>query len=291
MSSLPAIHILSPSKDETLAIDRELVIENKNDDTMGACQIDPRFPDSIPLDSITIDPSLFTDAQMVMTEDLINPETIQQPPPPPPLNEPDNRKKRLRHDSKEYQRCVESVNAPAWLRAENDLRKTYWNRSKARKVLKSQYIIPDTNEELSCYNMTDLKSPYFLRIVCSFLDPKKVTFGLRGPKSKKCEFESLYLDQIVAALTAIGKGAKTKTVNVGNRGGKLKFEVVNGCLSFSQTFPTDIKKFAQKNNMGGYLIPEDCNFNLPTSELDHLLETMLDTISFVKLKKILMSND
>ena len=79
--------------------------------------------------------------------------------------------------------------------------------------------------------------------------------------------------QIVAALTAIGKGAKTKTVNVGNRGGKLKMEVNNGSLSISQTFPADIKRFAQKNNIGGYFIPEDCHFSLPSSELNHLLET------------------
>ena len=290
MSSLPPMNLVSPSEDTVEKWvnnieDRDSKIENKESGAIETDKIDPRLPplDSIPLDSINIDPSLFLDAQMVMTEDLINPGTIQQPL-LPPMNE-ENAKKRKRCDSVKKQRCAESENAPAWLRAENDLRLSFWNKSKARKVLKSQYIIPDTNEELSCFNMTDLKSPYFLRVVCNFLNPQKVTFGLRGPKMKKCEFESVYLDQIVAALTAIGKGAKTKTVNVGNRGGKLKMEVNNGSLSISQTFPADIKRFAQKNNIGGYFIPEDCHFSLPSSELNHLLETFLDTISFVKLKR------
>ena len=101
---------------------------------------------------------------------------------------------------------------------------------------------------------------------------------------KKCEFDTACLDQVVAALTSIGKGAKSKTINICNRGGKMKMESVNGLLNISRTFPADIKKFAIKHNMAGYISPDDCNFSLPSTEGEHLLEILSDTVSFVKMQ-------
>ena len=135
------------------------------------------------MDGINIDPMLFENAQRFATQDLMVPETIQ------PLSESvndQNTKKRMRCDSKENQRGVvnnsESDITPAWLRAENDLRLSFWNNSRGRKILKSRYVIPHTNEEVSCYNMTDLTSLFFMRVVCCFLNPQKIHLGLRGPK-------------------------------------------------------------------------------------------------------------
>ena len=61
-------------------------------------------------------------------------------------------------------------------------------------------------------------------------------------------------------------------------------EMANGSLHFSHTFPSDIKKFVQKNNLAAYLSPDDCHFNIPSSEIDHLLGALLDAIHFLKLK-------
>ena len=296
--SLPNLNTISPVGDDTVGRlnnnnnpsesdlipnfkEVEKLITDDTDESL-LLPLDPNTLDSI--DNI-IDPMLFENAQAFTTQDLMVPETIT------PLSESlndQNTKKRMRCDSKESQRGVgnnsESDIIPAWLRAENDLRLSFWNNSRARKISKSRYVIPDTNEEHACYTLTDLKSPFFFRVVCSFLNPQKITLGLRGPKIKKCEFDSSYLDQILSAITSISKGAKSKTVNVGNRGGKLKIDVANGTLSISQTYPADIKKFALKNNLGSYVAPDDCQFTLPSSELDYLLASLLETVSFVRMK-------
>ena len=161
---------------------------------------------------------------------------------------------------------------------------THWKNSRARRVLKTRYTIPNTDNELSCYHLADAKSPFFVRIVCSFFNPQKIVIGCRGQNIKKCEFASPQLDLVISALTSIVKGSKSKTINLGNRGEKLKMEIANGSLHFSHTFPSDIKKFVQKNNMRPYLAPDDSHFSIPSSEIDHLMESLLEGTQFLKLK-------
>ena len=173
---------------------------------------------------------------------------------------------------------------PAWLRAENALRLSYWNNSRGREVLKTCYTVPDSDNELTCFHLTDAKSVFFVRIMCSFFNPQKITIGCHGQNNKKCEFGTEVLGLVISSLTSIVKGSKSKIINLAKSGEKLKMEILNGSLHFSHTFPSDIKKFVQKNNMSAYLSPEDCHFNIPASEIDHLMETLLEASQFLGLK-------
>ena len=235
----------------------------------------------------------YENAQRITTQDLTTPETYSEHN-VKPIGEGassivKNTRKRRRGDSMKnrggdrYE--SECDNIPAWVRAINALRLSYWNTSKGRKVIKTRYIVPDTDGEISCYHMCDKKRPFVVRIMCSFFEPKKITIGYHGQKDKKCEFDIVHLDLVSAALTSILQGAKSKTINLSSRGEKLKMEMSNGFLHFYQTFPSGIKKIVQKNNMPAYLSPDDCGFNIPASEIDHLMEALSATFEFVKLKK------
>ena len=161
-----------------------------------------------------------------------------------------NTRKRCRCESKGNQEEArydsESAKIPAWLRAENGLRLANWNNTKLRKILKSCYVVPDTNNELTCYHLADSKSPYFVRVVCSNFNPHKITIGTRGLNNKKSEFASSHLDLLISALTTLLKGSKSKTINLGSRGEKLKMEIANGYLNFTHSYPSDIKKLYRK---------------------------------------------
>ena len=198
-------------------------------------------------------------------------------------------KKRCRCETKANQKekryACESVKIPAWLRAENGLRLANWNNTKLRKILKSCYIVPDNNNELTCYHLADFKSPYFVRVVCSNFNPHKIIIGTRGLNNKKSEFAPSHLDLLILALTSLLKGSKSKTINLGSRGEKLKMEITNAHLNFTHSYPSDIKKIIQKNNMASYLAPEDCQFNIPISEIDNFMETLLDGVQFIRLQR------
>ena len=62
-------------------------------------------------------------------------------------------------------------------------------------------------------------------------------------------------------------------------------EIANAHLNFTHSYPSDIKKFIQKNNMTSYLAPEDCQFNIPISEIDNFMETLLDGVRFIRLQR------
>ena len=36
--------------------------------------------------------------------------------------------------------------------------------------------------------------------------------------------------------------------------------------------------------MSAYLSPDDCHFNIPSSEIEHLLGTLLEAVQFLRLK-------
>ena len=220
-------------------------------------------------------------AQRITTQDLMVPSPIAI-----------HTRKRCRCESKENQGepryNSHSAKIPAWLRAENGLRLAYWNSTKLKKILNTCYNVPDT-DDLSCYHLAEGKFPYFVRIVCSGFDPHKIVIGSRGKNNKKCEFASSHLDLLISALTSLIKGSKAKTINLGSRGEKLKMEISNGYLNFAHTFPADIKKFVQNNNMGSYLAPDDCYFNIPSSEIDNFMTTLMDAVQFVRLQADIIS--
>ena len=174
---------------------------------------------------------------------------------------------------------------PAWVKAEDALRLSFWNNSKGRKTLNTCYTVPDSDDELSCYNMTNNKSLVYVRVLCSFFLPQKITIGCYATNGGKCEFEDLYLDQVVSALTAISKGAKSKTINFADRDGKMKIESANGSLHFSRLYPNDIKNFVRKNNMSPFLAREDTKFTVPSTEIDHITDVLLDTVQFLAMKR------
>ena len=242
-------------------------------------------------DRIILD-DLYENAQSITTQDLTTPETNTSS--TPLIGE--NSRKRYRSGPKESQEeieekvkektCIcETANIPPWVKAENALRLSYWDYSRARKLLKNCYTIPDTNNELTCYKLSDNKSLFYVTILCSFFEPQKIIIGCHAGKGGKCEFDSSHLDQVVSALTSIIKGAKSKTINLGVRAGKMKMGLLNESLHFSHIFPSDIKKFVQKNNLAPYLIPEDSYFSLPYSEIKHLLNVLLEAVQFHRLKK------
>ena len=233
-------------------------------------------------------------AQRITTQDLMVPSpivkdgriTTQDPMAPSPIVK-DTRKRRFENKGESRYNSL-SVKIPAWLRAENGLRLAYWNSTKLRKILNTCYIVPDS-DDLSCYHLAEGKFPYFVRIVCSGFDPHKIVIGSRGKNNKKCEFATPHLDLLISALTSLIKGSKAKTISLGNRGEKLKIEISNGYLNFAHTFPADIKKFVQNNNMGSYLAPDDCYFNIPSSEIDNFLATLMDAVQFVRLQADIIS--
>ena len=60
-------------------------------------------------------------------------------------------------------------------------------------------------------------------------------------------------------------------------------EMANGSLHLSHIFPPHLKKYIQKNNMSPHLAPDDSHFNLPSSEIEHLIETLLEAVQFQRL--------
>ena len=236
-----------------------------------------------PMDDSIEDFELYDNAQRITTQDLMVPDSILHS---TKLQIGKNTKKRYRSESNENRdgrSTAESVNMPAWVRAENALRMSIWNTSRGRKVLKTQYTIPETDDELTCYHLTDAKSPLFVRILCSFFNPQKITIGGKGNTNTKCEFPIQHLDLVISALTSIIKGSKSKSINIGKRGEKLKMEMVNGSLHLSHIFPPHLKKYVQKNNMSAHLAPDDSHFNLPSSEIEHLIEALLEALQFQRL--------
>ena len=233
---------------------------------------------------------LLENAQRFTTQDLMIPDCV--PSTAYPQIDPKNQK-RQRADSAVNQKGGEgeskSIKIPAWVRAEDALRTSLWNRSKTRKILKTRYVVPQREDELTCYHLTDAKTPFFVRILCAFFNPQKITIGAKGQINTKCEFSINQLDNVISALTSITKGSKSKTIHIGKRGEKLKFEMSNGSLNISQLFSPTIKKYAQKNNLGVHLSPEDSHFYLPASEIDLLLDSMLEALQFKKITENIAS--
>ena len=230
--------------------------------------------------STTVEES-FENGQIVTTQDLPIPESDTHS----TLSIVKNPRKRCRCEHKEKKIVCESSIIPAWIMAENAWRLSFWNNSKARKVLNTCFTIPNSNNELTCYNMTDVKTVFYVRILCSFFVPQKITIGCRGNKGGKCEFDVAYLDQVVSTLASIIKGAKSKTINLRTNEGKMRMEMVNGDLQFSHLYPNDVKKFVEKNDLGQYHPTKDCQFSVPYSEIEHLSEVLSDTVQFVGLKQ------
>ena len=235
----------------------------------------------------------FENAQRITTQDLIVPESSMDCAlPPPPAAEAKNPRKRCRSEPcrsepNKIEKCICDTNSiPAWVRAEDALRLSFWNNSKGRKSLSTCYTVPDSDDKLTCYNMTNNKSLFYVRVLCSFFLPQKITIGCYGVNGGKCEFEDLYLDQVVSALTSISKGAKSKTINFADvRDGKMKIESVNGSLHFSRLYSNEVKNFVQKNNMSPYLAPADTKFTVPSTEIDHMSDVLLDTVQFLLMKR------
>ena len=233
---------------------------------------------------------LFENAQRITSQDLIVPDSILSTT-YPQIDQ--KNKKRQWGDSagnqREEDRESKRIKIPAWVRAEDALRTSHWNTSKARKILKTRYVVPQCEDELTCYHLTDAKTPFFVRILCAFFNPQKITIGAKGQINTKCEFSINQLDNVISALTSITKGSKSKTIHIGKRGEKLKFEMSNGSLNISQLFSPTIKKYAQKNNLGVHLSPEDSHFYLPASEIDLLLDSMLEALQFKKMTENIAS--
>ena len=239
----------------------------------------------------------FENAQRINTQDLITPELYTEC----GSTQTKNPKKRCRSEP-----CLSELNTklncvcdrntiPAWLRAntippwvmaEDALRLSFWNNSKGRKILGTCYTVPDSHDNFTCYNMTNNKSLFYVRVLCSFFLPQKITIGCYGTNGGKCEFEDVYLDQVVSAVTSISKGAKSKTINLGSiRDGKMKIESVNGSLHFSRLYSNDSKNFVQKNDMSPYLVREDTKCTIPSTEIDHISDVLLDTVQFISMRR------
>ena len=238
----------------------------------------------------------FENGQRINTQDLMGPESSMECAPA----QAKNPRKRYRNEPcvtelNKFEKCVCDNNTvpaslrantiPAWVRAEDALRLSFWNNSKGRKTLSTCYTVPDSHDDFTCYNMTNNKSLFYVRVLCSFFLPQKNTIGCYGTNGGKCEFEDMYLDQVLSALTSISKGAKSKTINLGLRDGKMKIESVNGSLHFSRLYSNDIKNFVQKNNMSPYLVREDTKFTVPSTEIDHVSDVLLDTVQFLLMKR------
>lgn len=263
-------------------VDADLIIDGENMGNGNSQSLLARGDGT--MDNSNADSEIFENAQRITTQDLMVPDSI-------PLSTyphiDKNNKKRQREDSTGNRReeAPESkrIKIPAWVRAQDALRTCNWNTSKARKILKTRYVVPQCDDELTCYHLTDAKTPFFVRVLCSFFIPQKITIGAKGKANTKCEFPVNQLDNVISALTSIAKGSKSKTIHLGKRGEKLKIEMVNGSINISQLFPPHIKKYVQKNNLGLHLAPEDSHFNLPSSELDLLLDSMLEALQFKKM--------
>ena len=284
---------LSPSEDTVTRwiddmADADLIIDCEGVPNDNSQSLLPQANET--MDIANGDFDLFENAQRITSQDLMLANSM------PLTTYPQidkNSKKRqwgdLAGNQREDEADSKRIKIPAWLRAEDALRTYHWNTSKGRKILKTRYVVPQCDEELTCYHLTDAKTPFFVRILCAFLIPQKITIGAKGKLNKKCEFPLNQLDNVINALTSITKGSKSKTVHIGKRGEKLKFEMVNGSLNISQLFPPHIKKYAQKNNLGVHLAPEDTHFNLPASEVDHLLESALEALQFKKMTQNIAS--
>ena len=243
------------------------------------------------------DEESFESGQRITTQDLPVPESSMECMPALAKNP----KKRHRSEpslselNKITEKCVCGYNTiaawlransiPAWVKAEDALRLSFWNNSKARKSLSACYTVPDSQNELTCYNMANNKCLIYVRVLCSFFLPQKITIGCHGTTGGKCEFGELYLDQVISALTSISKGAKSKTINLGDREGKMKIDSVNGSLHFSRLYSNDIKNFVRRNNMSPFLVKDDTKFTVPLTEIEHITEVLLDTVQFLAMKR------
>ena len=175
-----------------------------------------------------------------------------------------------------------------WLRAEHQLRQTNFRKTSMRKHLATKYDVPKSSE-IKIYKTSASDSLFSVRVnVCNYI-PKKVSISSRGEKFEKIEFDSDFIKEVLNALTSIVNGAKSKSVNLyptsGSCGGKLKIEIMAGCLHIIQVFPQEIKKFISKNGLPNYLSKKDCQFSIPTFEVENLMNCLLDTQGFISFKR------
>ena len=185
------------------------------------------------------------------------------------------------------------VRAPAtfspWVRAEHQLRQSNFARTNLRKVLTTRYDVPKSSE-IKIYKVSVSDSLFSVRVNVSNRIPKKVSISSRGEKFEKIEFDVDFTKEVVNALTSIINGSKSKSVNLmsfnsGSCCGKLKFENVAGCLHITQTYPKEIKMFVSKNGLPNYLSKTDCQFTIPTFEVENLMNCLLDTQLFISFKR------
>ena len=104
---------------------------------------------------------LFENAQRITSQDLIVPDSI--PSTTYPQIDQKNKKRQWGDSAgnqREEDRESKSIKIPAWVRAEDTMRTSFWNRSKARKILKTRYVVPQCEDELTCYHLTDAKTPF-----------------------------------------------------------------------------------------------------------------------------------
>ena len=177
----PASTPLSPGGDTVgrwinSMADADLIIDGENMEYVNNQSLLPQGDGSMDGDL-----ELFENAQRIMSQDLMVPDSIPSSM-YPQIDK--NTKKRQRDESTGNQReelpDSKRVKIPAWLRAEDALRTCYWNTSKSRKILKTRYVIPQCDDELTCYHLTDAKTPFYVRVLCSFFIPQKIPIGAKG---------------------------------------------------------------------------------------------------------------
>ena len=146
-------------------VDADLIIDGENMGNGNSQSLLARGDGT--MDNSNADSEIFENAQRITTQDLMVPDSI-------PLSTyphiDKNNKKRQREDSTGNRReeAPESkrIKIPAWVRAQDALRTCNWNTSKARKILKTRYVVPQCDDELTCYHLTDAKTPFFVRVLC-----------------------------------------------------------------------------------------------------------------------------
>ena len=209
--------------------------------------------------------------------------------PPPPTSKGQHirsAKRRLEID--------EETEIQPWIKASNHLRQMKWQHNALQKIHRTKFVQKDSapNNEISLYYSSTSMSTFFVRINADAGISKKVSIGTKGNRPLKIEFDSIHLDKIISSLSSVINGSIFKKLNIGVRGEELTLETQgNESLKISNNFPEDARKLFESRGMNDYHVQKNVSFSIPKSEVNTLMESLLDTKRFATFLKDLFEQE
>ena len=187
----------------------------------------------------------------------------------------------------------EETEIQPWIKASNHLRSMKWQQNALQKIHRTKFVQESSpNNEISLYYCSTSMNTFYVRINADAGIARKISIGTKGERPLKIEIDSYHLDNVISSLSSVMNGSTSKKINTGHKGEELTLETqADGSLKISNKFPSDTRDVIASRGMKDYHIQKNISFSVPKSEINILLESLLDTKRFSTFLKDLFDQE